>query len=131
MSYEHARPLTRWSERVHYEREAPKISFGWTAATWAIIASTATTAAVGIKQADTARRTGNQANDQARAAAARTAQEAERAANKANAKAPDTAALMAANLLAGKLGQGGTLLTGPTGVDPAQLTLGKTKLLGS
>lgn len=121
------------------------MSFGWAAATWAAISSAAAgvtatgvlagAAAVGaagmIKQADTARRVGNTANDRAREAATKTQQDAERANNKANAKSPDTAALMAANLLAGKLGQGGTMLTGPQGVDPAQLTLGKNTLLGN
>jgi hypothetical protein len=37
---------------------------------------------------------------------------------------------MAANVLAGKAGQSGTMLTGPQGVDPTQLTLGKQTLLG-
>lgn len=105
------------------------MTFGWAATTWMAISAVATTAAT-IKSADTSRRMGNTANDAAKANALKTQQDSERANNKANAKSPNTAALMSANLLAGKLGQGGTLLTGPQGVDPAQLTLGKPGLLG-
>ena len=50
--------------------------------------------------------------------------------NKANAKTPDATALMAANLAASKNGQAGTLLTGPGGVDPNSLKLGRSTLLG-
>lgn len=108
------------------------MSFGFAAATWAAIGATAAVAGtvVAVKGADSARRTGNQANDAAKANALKTQQDAERANNKVNAKSPNTSALMAANLMAGKLGQGGTLLTGPQGIDPAQLTLGKPALLG-
>ena len=91
--------------------------------------STATAAAT-IKQADTSRRLGNQANDAAKANALKTEQDAERATNRANAKTPDVAAMMAANALAGSSGQSGTMLTGPGGVDPSMLTLGKSTLLG-
>lgn len=120
------------------------MSFGFAAATWAAVSSiaagvTATgvlagAAVVGaasmIKQADTARRVGNTGNDRAREAATATAQDAERATNRANAKTPDVAAMMAANALAGASGQSGTMLTGPGGVDPSLLTLGKSTLLG-
>lgn len=55
---------------------------------------------------------------------------ADQAMNKANPKRPDVGALLAGNALAAKGGVGGTMLTGPTGVDPAGLTLGKSTLLG-
>ena len=108
------------------------MSFGWTAVTWAAIAGTA--AAVGavstIQQADTARRQGNRANDLAKANALKTQQASEEANNKANAKSPDVTAMLSANLLAGKSGQSGTMLTGASGVDAGTLTLGKNTLLG-
>ena len=108
------------------------MSFGWAAATWAAIGASAAAvgATVAIKGADTARRMGNQANDAAKANALKTEQDAERATNRANAKTPDVAAMMAANALAGSSGQSGTMLTGPGGVDPSLLTLGKSTLLG-
>lgn len=50
--------------------------------------------------------------------------------NKANARGPNTDALLAQNDLEAKQGQTGTMLTGPTGVDPNSLSLGKNTLLG-
>jgi hypothetical protein len=96
------------------------------------LAGAAVVGAVGMaKQADTSRRLGNQANDQAKANALKTQQASEEANNKANAKSPDVTAMLSANLLAGKSGQSGTMLTGPSGVDAGTLTLGKASLLGS
>jgi hypothetical protein len=72
----------------------------------------------------------NAANRIAQASATKNAQMADEANNQANAKSPDSAALLAANLAAGKQGASGTMLTGPSGIDPTQLTLGKSTLLG-
>lgn len=105
------------------------MAFGWTAATWMAI-SAGVGAVATIKQADTARRVGNTANDEAKANALKTQQQADQANNRANAKSPDVTAMMSANLLAGKAGQSGTMLTGPQGVDASTLTLGKNTLLG-
>lgn len=105
------------------------MSFGWTAATWMAI-SAAGTAAATIYTTDKARQASNQANDIAKTNALNTQQQSDEANNRANAKSPDSAAMLSANMMAGKAGQSGTLLTGPQGVDPSQLTLGKTTLLG-
>lgn len=70
------------------------------------------------------------ANEQARKAAEATAKAATEASNKANQKRPDVSGLLAANQAAGGSGQGGTMLTGPNGIDPSLLKLGKTTLLG-
>lgn len=70
------------------------------------------------------------AQDQARADAARTAKAAEIATNKANQRQPDVAGMLGAAARAGQSGQGSTMLTGPSGIDPASLTLGKSSLLG-
>lgn len=55
---------------------------------------------------------------------------AQQSTNKANQKKPDTLAILSSAQQAGKAGPSGTMLTGPMGVDPNALTLGKTTLLG-
>lgn len=67
-----------------------------------------------------------QAQSQALEASQKQEKTAEENINKANAKAPDTNALMSA----ASKGAPGTMLTGPTGVDPNALALGKNTLLG-
>jgi hypothetical protein len=105
------------------------MSFGLSAAAWTAIAAT-TAAAATIHSADQQRSSSNRALDVQKANAKRTQLLADEANNKANSKAPDIMALMSANALAGKAGQSGTMLTGPSGVDPSLLTLGKSTLLG-
>ena len=108
------------------------MSFAWVSANalllTAVGAGVSATAAVygAVSSADAARHNSNMAKDAAKV----TAQNTDEANNRATSKAPDSAALMAANVLAGKSGQSGTMLTGPQGVDPSQLTLGKNSLLG-
>ncbi|OJU90994.1 MAG: hypothetical protein BGO13_08665 [Burkholderiales bacterium 66-5] len=51
--------------------------------------------------------------------------------NKANQKQPDLAGIDAKNRQAARTGQGGTLLTGPSGVKKDDLLLGKNTLLGA
>lgn len=55
---------------------------------------------------------------------------ADQAMNAANPKKPDTAGALSQLQQAAKGGPSGTMLTGPTGVDPALLSLGKSTLLG-
>lgn len=86
--------------------------------------------AVTAWQTDQQRKLANTANDQAMAAAKANAAAADEATNRANAKRPNTQALLGANILNAKGGQSGTMLTGPQGVDPGMLTLGKNSLLG-
>lgn len=93
---------------------------------WVYGAFAAISAASAIDSADKQRKAGNQAKDAARA----NATQSDMANNKANARKPDSAAAMAAAILAGKNGQSGTMLTGPSGVDPNTLMLGKATLLG-
>ncbi len=54
----------------------------------------------------------------------------QQAVNRANRATPDTAAIMSEAGQAAKSGGSGTMLTGPMGVDPNQLALGKNTLLG-
>lgn len=67
---------------------------------------------------------------QAKANADRQAALAEQDMNKANQKHPDTNALLSAAQQSGKAGPSGTMLTGPQGIDPSALSLGKSTLLG-
>lgn len=50
--------------------------------------------------------------------------------NKANSKQPDTAAIISAANQGANQGAAGTMLTGPMGIDPSALSLGKNTLLG-
>lgn len=70
------------------------------------------------------------ANEINKKALADSAAAADQANNKANAKSPDVAGLSSSNALNAKGGQSGTMLTGPQGVDPMSLLLGKKTLLG-
>lgn len=62
--------------------------------------------------------------------AKKTATAAAEADNKANQKRANSSTLLSSNQMAAKGGQAGTMLTGPSGVDPTALQLGKTTLLG-
>lgn len=65
---------------------------------------------------------------QAQADRARSA--ADQAFNRDNPNRPDTGSLLAQAARAGALGSGSTLLTGPSGVDPNELQLGRNTMLG-
>jgi len=69
-------------------------------------------------------------NKENKARAQANALASEQATNKANQKQVDSAGLLSSNAEAAKGGQSGTLLTGPGGVNPSALTLGRTTLLG-
>ena len=58
------------------------------------------------------------------------ASSSQQAVNRANQQSPDTASIMSEAGQAAKGGGAGTMLTGPMGVDPNQLALGKNTLLG-
>lgn len=71
-----------------------------------------------------------QAQDTAVKQANAQASQSQQAVNKANRATPDTQAIMSEAGQAAKGGGAGTMLTGPMGVDPNQLALGKNTLLG-
>ena len=91
----------------------------------AIIGGVGTAAGV-IGQMDSSRRAKNQAEDAGRQAeqqAQQAAQQADQQFNRANQRRPDA--------MPGPAGAGGsTMLTGPQGIDPGALPLGKSTLLG-
>lgn len=72
-----------------------------------------------------------QAGEKATANATKAADQADQANNRANGKSPDIGAMLSRNTLDAKGGQSGTMLTGPQGVDPKTLLLGKSTLLGA
>jgi hypothetical protein len=71
-----------------------------------------------------------QAQSEAKVAAEKQQSTAEQNVNKANAKQPDAGAILSAAGQAAKGGPAGTMLTGPMGVNTADLNLGKSTLLG-
>lgn len=95
-------------------------------AAYAALASTA----VAAYSADQNSKNQKASLQQQKTAADAQLKQADRATNKANGKTPDIGAMLTGAEAASKGGQGGTLLTGPGGVDPNQLTLGRTTLLG-
>lgn len=86
--------------------------------------------AYSIYAGEKARGAQEDAQNQARANAQKTADAADQATNRANQKAPDASALLSANQAAAKGGPSGTMLTGTSGIDPSLLQLGKSTLLG-
>lgn len=70
------------------------------------------------------------ANYKAEQNAIKQEKQAEQDMNRANQKKPDTMAMLNDAAQKGRAGQSGTMLTGPQGVDPSMLTLGKNTLLG-
>ena len=71
------------------------------------------------------------AQTQAVASAETQRQQSQQLVNRANQKKPDVSSIMQAAADSSKGGAAGTMLTGPTGVDPNSLALGKSSLLGS
>lgn len=71
------------------------------------------------------------AQTQAVASAETQRQQSQQLVNQANRKKPDVSSIMQAAADSSKGGAAGTMLTGPTGVDPNSLALGKSSLLGS
>ena len=82
------------------------------------------------KQADALGRQ-QTAQTQAVASAEKQSQQSQQLVNRANQKRPDVSSIMQAAADSSKGGAAGTMLTGPTGVDPNSLALGKSSLLGS
>lgn len=83
-------------------------------------------AVTGMQQAKATSKAADQADQNAKTAAATQEQEI----NRANAKSPNTQAIDSANQQAASGGPSSTMLTGPGGVDASSLALGKNTLLG-
>lgn len=85
--------------------------------------------AYSISSGERAAKSAKKAQAQAQSNANAQIKQAEEATNRANRKTPDTMAILDSAKQAG-MGASGTMLTGPGGVDPEKLKLGKTTLLG-
>ena len=101
------------------------MSWGASAAVAIMAASTTYTIAAGE---DASRKQGH-AQEEAKQQALKQETLSDQATNRANQKKPDISAILSAAQQASKSG-GSTMLTGPGGIDPNALTLGKTNLLG-
>lgn len=106
---------------------------GATAATVAaVVGATAAVAGAGASfingqsQAKQQKKAASQAEENANKLYAQQDQEL----NRKNARKPNTDALFAGNQIEGQQGATGTMLTGPSGVDPSSLSLGKNTLIG-
>lgn len=106
------------------------MSAGISAGAWLIGGAIIASAAVQYESSRDQLKAQRSAQDQAAAQARAQSAQAEQSMNAANKKKPDIGALLAGNMLGTKGGVGGTMLTGPGGVDPSALTLGKSTLLG-
>lgn len=90
----------------------------------------ATATYVQYDQGQKAQGAARDAQAQAQRNAEKQAALADQANNRANGKKPNVAGLMSENAMAAKGGISGTMLTGPGGVNPDELKLGKSTLLG-
>lgn len=97
----------------------------------AVAAATVVSAAVSYNNGQQQLSAQKDAAKQAQANAMKQEQAADQANNAASQKKPNTSAIMDAASQSGKAGVSGTMLTGPMGVDPSILQLGKSTLLGS
>lgn len=93
----------------------------------AAVASVAYSVYNGQKQQAQAKDSAHKADDNAKAAATA----ADEDMNRKNGKTPNFAAINTSNTNQALTGIGGTSLTGPAGVDPSSLSLGKNTLLGT
>lgn len=99
----------------------------------AAAAGTAYTIYSGERAADAqqaAMRQQQTAQQQSLAQAEKAQQTSQQNINRANQRQPDTMAILSQTGQAAAGGASGTMLTGPMGIDPSQLALGKNTLLG-
>ena len=88
-------------------------------------------AAISYTNGQEQKKSAEKAASRAQANAQKQEKAADEATNRANTKRADTGAALDSATQAGKAGASGTMLTGPQGIDPAALNLGKNTLLGS
>lgn len=104
---------------------------GGATAAWASAAASLAGTAIAYKSGQDQKAAAEDAAAEAKRNAEKQAKAAEEANNKANQKKADTSAILSAAQQAGKGGLSGTMLTGPQGISPTALNLGKNTLLGS
>ena len=104
---------------------------GGATAAWVMAGAAVAGAAVSYQNGQEQKKAAEKASRQAQANAQKQEKAADEATNRANQKRADPMAAMDAATQAGKAGASGTMLTGPQGVAPDLLNLGKNTLLGS
>lgn len=104
---------------------------GATTATYVAAAVAAAATYTSYEQSKKASAMQERAMQQAKENAGKQEKLQEEATNRANGKNPDVGAMLSATQQAAKAGGSSTMLTGPSGIDPAALQLGKNTLLGS
>ena len=104
---------------------------GGATAVWVAAAAAVAGTAVSYQQGQDQKKAAERAAQQAQANAQKQEKAADEATNRANQKRADTGAMLDSATQAGKAGASGTMLTGPQGIDPNLLNLGKNTLLGS
>ena len=107
------------------------MSGGTTAAMWAAAAVAAVGVGVSYQNGQEQKKAQAAAQEQAKQNALKQEKASDEATNRANQKTADTVGALSAAQQSGKAGASGTMLTGPSGVDPSALNLGKNTLLGS
>jgi hypothetical protein len=105
-------------------------ALGASAMTALAVGATAGSLAQGHQAGKQQKKIAQQSAAQAEQMAARQEAQADQAFNRANKKKPNAGAMAAANQQAALAGGAGTMLTGPMGVAPDELQLGKNTLLG-
>lgn len=103
---------------------------GVTTLTYVAIATAAASTYVSYQNGQDQKEAAKNAQQQAQANADKQEKAADQATNRENQKKPNLGAILDAATQAGKGGASGTMLTGPQGIDPASLTLGRNTLLG-
>ena len=104
---------------------------GGATAVWVSAAAAVAGAAVSYQNGQDQKKAAERSAQQAQANALKQEKAADEANNRANQKRANTAGILDAAMQSGKTGASGTMLTGPQGIDPNLLNLGKTTLLGS
>ncbi len=104
---------------------------GGATAVWVSAAAAVAGAAVSYQNGQDQKKAAERSAQQAQANALKQEKAADEANNRANQKRANTAGILDAAAQSGKAGASGTMLTGPQGIDPNLLNLGKTTLLGS
>lgn len=96
-----------------------------------IVAGSVLAAGATVYQAEKSASVQKKAMAQQREATANASKRQEIETNRANARSPDLAGIAGRNAAQAQLGIGSTMLTGAQGIDPGQMSLAQTSLLGA
>lgn len=103
---------------------------GGATAAWVAAGVAAAGVAVSYQNGQEQKKAQASAQEQAKQNALKQEKASDEATNRANQKTADTVGALSSAQQSGKAGASGTMLTGPQGIDPNVLSLGKSTLLG-